>query len=73
MTAIEQYIPAFRSRNPYTDHDVARGPYRLAARRFEASGPVSGPPVILLNGYPVFLPVLAEQSLAMRPVAADSR
>ena len=52
MTAIEQYISAFRSRNPYTDHDVARGPYRLAARRFEASGPVSGPPVILLHGYP---------------------
>ncbi len=52
MNPLERYNSAFRSRTPYTDHDVARGPYRLAARRFEASGPVSGPPVILLHGYP---------------------
>ena len=50
--ALEQYVAQFREQNPYTDHQVARGPHRLAARLFEASGSVSGPPVILMHGYP---------------------
>jgi pimeloyl-ACP methyl ester carboxylesterase len=51
-SALDQYIEEFRDENPYTDREVTRGSYRLAARHFEASAAASGPPIILMHGYP---------------------
>jgi len=51
-SVVEEYVEEFRRANPYVDHDVARGPYRIAARELEPSGEVSGPPIILMHGYP---------------------
>ena len=51
-SALDQYIEEFRAKNPYTDREVTRGSYSLAVRHFEASEAVSGPPIILMHGYP---------------------
>jgi pimeloyl-ACP methyl ester carboxylesterase len=49
---VGRYIQHFRAQHPYTDHSIARGEYRLAARRFAPVEAASGPPVVLLHGYP---------------------
>lgn len=50
-SVVDRYTEEFRARNPYRDHEVVRGSYRLAARQFEADQE-SGAPVLLLHGYP---------------------
>src|SRR5262249_8121533 len=42
----------FRSENPYTERTVMRDGYRIAVRQLAAAGPASGPPVVMLHGYP---------------------
>jgi haloalkane dehalogenase len=50
-TDLERHVDEFRASNPYEEHDVPRGPYHVAARRF-SPGAEGGPPVLLLHGYP---------------------
>jgi haloalkane dehalogenase len=51
-SAGQRYVEQFRKDNAYTDRSIPRGPHRLAARLFAASGPVTGPPLVLMHGYP---------------------
>ena len=52
MGIVERHVERFRSQNPYSDHSVARGGHRLAARHFAPTQAPSGPPMVLLHGYP---------------------
>jgi haloalkane dehalogenase len=49
---VARYVQHYRSQHPYTDHWIVRGEHRLAARHFAPAEPASGPPVVLMHGYP---------------------
>ncbi len=46
------YRAVFREANPYDDHRIGRDGGEIAARRFAASGPIDGPPILVIHGYP---------------------
>jgi pimeloyl-ACP methyl ester carboxylesterase len=52
QSAVERYVRTFRNENPYVDRSVVRGGDRIAVRQFSASQAASGPPIILMHGYP---------------------
>jgi pimeloyl-ACP methyl ester carboxylesterase len=50
--AVERYVARFRRDNPYDERTVTRDGLRIAVRRFAPADAVSGPPLLLLHGYP---------------------
>jgi pimeloyl-ACP methyl ester carboxylesterase len=51
-TLVQRYDQEFSRTNPYVVRAVARDGYQIAVRQFVAGGPVSGPPLVLMHGYP---------------------
>jgi haloalkane dehalogenase len=51
-TTAVAYEAQFRRENPHLQRTATRDGYHIAIREFIAKGPVSGPPLVLLHGYP---------------------
>lgn len=49
---LERYEREWLERHPYEDLDVRRSGHKIAARRYRATSPTDGPPIVLLHGFP---------------------
>ncbi len=52
VEVVAEYDAVYRANNPYDEMTVQRDAGAISTRRYVSSGPTSGPPIMLLHGYP---------------------